>query len=339
MSKFIMVSLLSSMVLWSLKAQTTYTDYLWHNPETYAQHKVGGFTLHYNSPPDNPQPESKGVAFGDYTLNSKGNVQWASLAKLNYGQWNGSKDSIVFIHSQDTLTQQKWSTYLVYRDEKSIDFTYPEMPQFEAYSEEDMTKKVEIYDKGKRLVKSYTDYNTTYYRYNSKGQLLSKEVVNPEREEMGMGGRTLKLFNYNNEGLLEKETEIRPIPGTDKTDTLIAQYQYDTKGRLIQKIPASPIFKSSDTTFYEYGQGLLALEKTRQNTHIRREPVTYQFETHYIYEEGLLKEKKKTRDGELETWEQYTYYPNGLVHQKKNLRLDTGEPVEILTWEYRFTNK
>ncbi|MEM9858386.1 MAG: hypothetical protein AAF843_13560 [Bacteroidota bacterium] len=331
----ISVSLLTTIGLWSVKAQALYTDYLWHSPEVYAQSEVDRLTLYYNSPPDNPGSTAKGIAFGSYSLDEKGKVQWASLAEISYGQW-GSKDSVAFIHSGDTIIQQNWSAYLTFRDEKSIDFTYPEMPQFEAY--EYMNKEVKIYNEKSWLTKSYTDYDTTYYHYNAKGQLLSKEIYNPEREDMGMNGRTLRFFSYNDQGSLTQEAQIISIPGTDKLDTLLAYYQYDRKQRLIKKIPASPIFSQPDTTFYEYDKDLLILEKTNQNTFIKREPVTYHFETLYNYSKGLLTEKKVTRDDELEVWEKYTYYPNGLIHQKKSLRLDTGEPVEVLTWEYSFAN-
>lgn len=335
-SKFIMVGLLNVMVIWSLKAQTSYTDYLWHSPETYAESKVGGFTLYYNSPPDNPEPTSKGIAFGDYVLNAKGKLDHGFFSELRYARWYGIKDSIAFIQVEDTLFKRTWTTYLTDRYERDIDYSFPKQPQFEAYTEEDMIEKRDIYNDEGRVSVSYGNYDTTYYHYDLDGRLASKEMHSLQQTELGINEPKHHYYDYNQQGFLIQELEIRPWP--DKYDTLVAHYQYNAEGRLIMKIPSSPLFSQPDTTFYEYQENLLVREETHQNTHVRREPVTHIFETTYRYSEDQLIERKVVRNGELETWEQYTYYPNGLIREKKNLRLDNGEPVEVLTWEYRFTD-
>ena len=94
-------------------------------------------------------------------------------------------------------------------------------------------EQISLYGPGrKRMLKEFSAYDSTYFRYDDDGTLIEKYTLNPERQAMGMGGESWETYLYDDQGNMIQKWEIVMGPNGAR-DSSRWQYAYDEAGRLI----------------------------------------------------------------------------------------------------------
>lgn len=111
-----------------------------------------------------------------------------------------------------------------------------------------------------RIESKKTDYGVYFYEYDDNGRIIA------ENYSYNDGGYRNESYLYNEEGQISKKT----ITWDDDPEEFQVKYsyQYDGKGRIIEKAETYPDGKSAGVYTYEYAPSGLAVNET---------------ETHYEY--------------------------------------------------------
>jgi hypothetical protein len=331
---------------WLLAGQEpAYQRYLPHPLDSLANYPLDSLVVSLHGRANGGEPEPQGLPLATYRWDSQGRIRAAVSWQLEDERLQAI-DSVVWTYRADTTFRQAYERFSEDPDDRPyVDLGSPESwdrLSFEATRTKGTDTLIMAHD---RVVGKRDGYTQSHYRYDSTGNLLELEVVNPQRAARGMGGHTWERYHYNHAGQLIERWDITTGRNQSR-DTTIHTFQYDDLGQLISQTSPSAIMRgTSSLRQYEYEDGQLMRASTRRTTFrssgppdYDREEIIIHFETTYRYAEGRLIETKQTRDGEPEPqgWLKYEYQDRGLLKRKIEMDVAQGEPYLIYTYDYYF---